>query len=591
MTMSKTYLIAAAMLGLALTAPAQLPKPKVAGKTVETARHKIELDASGLPAQIHINAAEHEIPVTLRRAKLSDAQLQSIERGPQLRGPIRIEAVAGGNRVTAKAAKAAAPRAKGDGVVCAAKLAAGAVMIDLETTYAADGSLAGKLTCSGGPVDELELVVDIAGAVDAFVVGAPLAAKYDAREFVLPAEEGKLWGNAAADAKTCGRAAPGVVKQFFVGSGGRGFTWMTDGNGFVIDPAASMMTLERDKKGAVTWRIKLVNKTGKLNKSSVNFKLLTHPAVPKSADFRKQNWFAFPARTTSADKAVTAEATAGAALLAGKAGAEAPAGSDIIAQYPVALFRYLAGTHTGLHARIRSNSVKVNNAGGSRIPDRAVLGRALVHDIGVDAASLAHVNDARRVVAALHTFGIFAGDGNTEFLPYWRNRTILRYGENFVKGGTFNLSKEDPHKDVLVSAYIRQKADKKGFKAAVVLLNESDEEVRGRLHILNSVRLMGAMNAQTMSEIVNGYDYSMAPDQSDYSKTRATAEAAMRHSKLTFALKDMEDHSAVVRAKSANPRVDIYGPIHIRAHDFRVLHLYTSPDRAGILNPPKNKRK
>ena len=45
------------------------------------------------------------------------------------------------------------------------------------------------------------------------------------------------------------------------------------------------------------------------------------------------------------------------------------------------LFRYLAATHTGLPATLRSNADQLVNSGAYNGVDRLVLGRALLHDI------------------------------------------------------------------------------------------------------------------------------------------------------------------------------------------------------------------
>jgi hypothetical protein len=69
-------------------------------------------------------------------------------------------------------------------------------------------------------------------------------------------------------------------------------------------------------------------------------------------------------------------------------------------RFPLSLFRYLAGTHTALGAQLRTDAATLTSAGASPAPDRMALGRALLHDIGVDVSSLANPVEAARVVQA-----------------------------------------------------------------------------------------------------------------------------------------------------------------------------------------------
>ncbi len=571
---------------------AALPAIKLKRNTIETAKHLIELDDSGLPKQITIKADRNELPLENRAGgKLSPAELQALDRGPQLRSPIRLEVRVEGRSLPALPQKKARPKLNKGVVACSSTLRAGPVRINLGLSYERDGSLAGKLSYKGGTVEALELVLAIAGPVDTLVVGNPVAARaraYAAKEFALAMDEGIVWGNAAKDAKKCGRAAPGVVKRLFVGNGGRGFTWLTARDkGWMLDKAVSSMTLERNEQGQVTWRIKFVNHKAKVSKNTVSFRLLTHPARPKVSGHRKLTWLKWTGREKSqrADLAVINELTAGCSLLTGPAGGDAlSAVKDSIATYPIGLFRYLAGTHTGLAARLQPNSVRLTTPRAILIPGRAVLGRALLHDIGLDASGLAHLAQARRLLTALHKFGCFAGDGKTEFIPYWRSGRFMRYGEAFAADDVFSLSTENPTAKVYVSIFRRPRGGgKKGYKAFFIIVNESDQDMRQRLHILKSNRLFGGLNALLGTEIHRNYDYSGTPADGDWRRAVVTS---MARSKLLYYLQDLEDGSPVVRCKSANKNVDIYGPIFVRRHDYRVVYGFWDPSRQ---EPPLKK--
>ncbi|MCX6931145.1 MAG: hypothetical protein NTZ29_00415, partial [Verrucomicrobia bacterium] len=122
-----------------------------------------------------------------------------------------------------------------------------------------------------------------------------------------------------------------------------------------------------------------------------------------------------------------------------------------------------------------------------------ILGRALVHDIGVDVAGLANCTYAADVVNALESFGYFKNDGQTEFLPYWRAEDfgigLVRYGEQFeadAKQG-FALTTENPAGRVRVSLFLRPTPENSpvGRKVMMVLVNESDHPVRELLYVEN----------------------------------------------------------------------------------------------------------
>jgi len=586
-----------------------LPETKLEGNKLETARHILTLDASGLPAQIVIKPDQRELPLANRgkRAKPpTDAELQAIGRGPQLRAPLRIQANTKGRLTDAKVTQPAKPALAEGEVTCTSKLAIGSATLTLSLTYERDGALYGTLSCEGKgtKVESLTLVAELHGTVDTVVPGAPVQERlraYPASEFVLREGDGLIWGNALADAKQGGRAAPGLVTHLFVGSGDRGFTWLTKpDSGWIIDKKVSSVTLERDQAGQTTWRIHFVNSPTKLKANrSASFALLTHPATFKPADHRRQGWINWPKDATSPGKALpltlagrqsparasqklasavcaTAYESLGEyALLSGAAGGDALSKDKNHAEtWPIGLFKYLAGTHTGLTVRLRSNSADLIQPGMSRAADRVLIGRAFLHDIGLDASRLAHLGDAAGVVKAIRDFGLFETDGQTQFVPYWRTGPYLRFGEEFSKDDVFELDEESPVASVYTSVYLRPGNRGRGRKALIAIVNESSKPVRDQLYILSPGKLFGGANRLDRKAVISQYDFTALPDTSDWGKPGLLSRAIYR---TRVVLKDLED-DGIVGQPASKRGLETYGPlIHVPAYSFRLLYGTGSP--------------
>jgi len=570
--------------------------PTLADMTVKAGRQVFELAPTGLPAQIEIQAGPQELPLEKRAAaaKADEALLQSLGRGKQLRAPMRLEAVIDGKAEVAAAAEAVKPALQGDAVRCAAVLKAGALPLVLELQYR-NGALTGSLRYGepGAKIESLELVLDLAGSVDLALPGAVVPDKVEAQErkaFALGDGEGLVWGNAEKDAQAGGRACPGVLPQLFVGSGDRGFTLLTEpGAGWLADPAVSTATLERNKDGEITWRIKFVNHAVTLKQAqTVSFVLLVHPSRVRPVDHRQQAWLAWgegkvetpplalappaaPLALVRADAATRLEPWCARSLLVGPAGGDALSlAQDHIRTYPHPLFRWLAGTHTGLVTRLCSNAKALVNPGGDPAADRALLGRALACDVGLDAGSLAHLGMGATVVKALHAFGYFEGDGHTEFLPCWRSAAVLRFGEEFKKEDAFKTDAENPVGQVYVSVYVRPCDAKrpKPYKALIVLLNEGDAPVRDQLYVLQPGRLFGGANRVNLASIREAFDYSVTPDPSDWGKP----EQMNARDNKGCGLRDVEDNG-FVQQSAAKRGMEVYGPrVFIPAHSFRLLY-------------------
>ena len=257
-------------------------------KGFDTLKHRFTLDASGLPAQIDIRPDPRELPLEQRgaNANVSPQTLLAIGRGPQLRAPLRLEAVIGGKRVPAEVVEPAkAVRTWKSEIEYASKLRIGPVEADLQTRYDCDGSLhATMIYGSDTPVkiDRLELVADIAGAVD-------LAVFDDRLECSLPKKTGVVWDSTAMHLELFYTK---FVPWFWFGNDDRGWSYYAHNDkGWILDRDGSAMQLERDKAGDVTWRVVFVNHPAEVKgPHTIEFALLTHPAKPKPENARLYAW-------------------------------------------------------------------------------------------------------------------------------------------------------------------------------------------------------------------------------------------------------------------------------------------------------------
>jgi hypothetical protein len=262
-----------------------------------------------------------------------------------------------------------------------------------------------------------------------------------------------------------------------------------------------------------------------------------------------------------ADGGSVYESKAAAIVLEGPAGGDAAsATNDLAMTYPIPIFRYLAGTHLGVNARLNANAAKLIRPGMDPACDRMVIGRALLHDIGIEPAGVAHLAMAVRAVSALAEFGYFEADGKTEFLPYWRNQSVLRYGEVFTKG-VFEETVNDPMTRVHVSAWRRPSPDgKAGTLALILIVNESDQPVREQFYVLDPVRLFGGPNMCKWSDLISRWDVSSIPKNSDWQHLGGSGPALL----------DVEDGDCVGRTVAKNGQ-EVYSRIFIPAHGFRLL--------------------
>jgi hypothetical protein len=566
------------------------------GNNLDTPRLRWTLAPSGLPAQLVIKPAPSEIPRPLRGKEIPDAELQAIGRGPQWRAPLRLVAMIGGQPLVLEPVKPA-QAVLADGVVTTeTQLQAGALLATLKLRYAEDGSLLADLTFGGQDLmlDQLDLVLDLAAGCDTAIAGSPLAATPEATAAIstdiLPGE-GLAWRNLPDQAAGLQVNQPGVLPHFFLGTGDRGFTWLTPGGpGFAIDAKLPSMVVMRDKLAMLTWRSTIVNTpTSVKTARQVSFALLVHPAKFHAANFRQDAWLpwtgvpATPALTLAArqpgqallraDAATVHAAMGNRAQLVGPAGGNALLAKTTLADsFGIGLFRYLAAPHTGLTVQLRPNAASLVTAGQSSAIDHMALGRALLHDIGVDMTGLSQKRQAARVLQVLDEFGYFKDDGETEFIPYWRSGEVVRYGEPYQPGDNFEIAQANPMARALVSVFVRPAAkDAKKLQAMMVVVNESDHPMREQFYILQPARLFGGPNKVTPAGIINTWDFSQIPPESDWRKSTMIGSALSKDDRLREVLMDLTDVSMIHGITRAEG-MEIYGLLFVPPHSLRLIY-------------------
>ncbi|MEI6148322.1 MAG: hypothetical protein WCS01_04440, partial [bacterium] len=186
---------------------------------------------------------------------------------------------------------------------------------------------------------------------------------------------------------------------------------------------------------------------------------------------------------------------------------------------------YLAAPHTALAAQLRPNAAALTVSGAAPALDRMALGRALLHDIGVDLGGLADRVGAADVARVLEDFGYFESDGQTEFLPYWRTEGIFQFGEDFEADADrgFAVTAESPTARTKVSAFIRSAGvenTKNRRKTLFVLVNEGPKAVREYLIIQNPQYLFGGPNKVQVEQIYSQLDFSYLAADGDWNRCR-----------------------------------------------------------------------
>jgi hypothetical protein len=270
---------------------------KVEENGFETLKHRVMVSPSGLPAQFEIKADPRDLPLEKRGegAVMTPAELVEIGRGPQLRAPMRFEAVVDGKRVAADVVSPAkAVRTGQSEIEYASTLRIGPLEAALNTRYDCDGSLHATLTYgSDKPVkiDGLDMITELAGQVDllASETGGGGMTGADRWDCTLTNGVGVIWDSRCTTLELFhGKFIPWI----WFGSADRAWSWYCDSDeGWLLDREGASMSMERDAAGAALWRVRFVNHPAEIKgRRTIAFSVLTHPAKPKPVNFRKAAW-------------------------------------------------------------------------------------------------------------------------------------------------------------------------------------------------------------------------------------------------------------------------------------------------------------
>lgn len=565
-------LTAALPVALFASAAAQAPDAgvTVADDTVRTPMHAITVGDAALPRQVVIRPAVEELPLELRgeAAELPESELIAIGRGPRLAGPMRIEVETDDGATPAEATTAATLVEQTDTAArYEAGLSAGVYKVSLAATYAAHGAMraTAEITTSGDPAGPLVLAIPLAGPADIAYTPQPESltpAKIVPKELdaSVGTDEGVVWSSAAGAA----------VRRLFVGTGDAGFAFETD-KPWTPSAERPLASIVRDDAGRATWRIVLAD--GPLGKSVTReFALRVLPDRRPPAGRRRLQWLEWPDDAAQADppRGWVFDDHAPRELTGAEAAAIVSAERDHVALYPNSLMQALTAPCAARAQRIVPNVRRIA-PGDEPAFDRQVIGRALLHDAGVAAAGLSQPVELLRVIAGLRKFGFFA-DENTEYIPYWRSSDVVRFGEAFDPDSDFNLTTADPSAGTYVSVFRRPltRDGRRGVQVLFVVMNQRDEPIRARLYVLNPQRVFGGEGSTlTGLDCIRRLDFGDIPDDSDWRREKLTT---WRYTFEDAGLMDVEDDGFVRESSSKGQTSRIYGPVFVRADDFRVLY-------------------
>lgn len=231
---------------------------------------------------------------------------------------------------------------------------------------------------------------------------------------------------------------------------------------------------------------------------------------------------------------------------------------DIMTQFPPALYRYYSRQFSGQISRLVADHGLVPAGDDPRF-ERQMFARCLLNDIGLvpygPHGKLKHVAGNFRILNALIEFGLFQED-TTEFIPYWHNDGIVRFGgQSGVTHGN----------DLFVSIY-RRPIEGGGYKAIFVIVNEKFDPVNASLEVQDFNRLLGGENQLTVGRLRKPIE---AAEPFGNSWERIAARNADRP-----ALMDLETGRPVPAAEGEDAT---FGPIYIPSHDMRILYAEFKP--------------
>lgn len=222
---------------------------------------------------------------------------------------------------------------------------------------------------------------------------------------------------------------------------------------------------------------------------------------------------------------------------------------DVVTQFPETLYRFLAKSWTGTVVRLVADENPAG-AGDDKRYERQWLGRALLHDIGVNYSGphgrFRHPEQGFRLLARLTAFGLF-DEARIERIPHWRNRAV-RWG---AEGGRTHAT-----------VYRRAGDDGRAQRAIIVLMNESDGPAEHPLALADAAALAGAAPSATAATLRARAQ--VPAELADWWKRVAAAAP----DGAQVALTDLETGEAIPAIPG---QAGAFGPVHVPYHDFRVV--------------------
>ena len=232
---------------------------------------------------------------------------------------------------------------------------------------------------------------------------------------------------------------------------------------------------------------------------------------------------------------------------------------DIMTQFPPSLYRYLSKNFTGLICHLVADAGLVGAGDDPRF-ERQMFARTLMHDIGLvyfgPHGRIQQRVPAMTTINALLDFGFYE-EHTTEYIPYWRNQGIVRFG------GQSGAAVDN---DLFVSIYRRPTEDG-GYKAIFIVVNEKFEPVNASLELLDVERVLGGRNTLTVGELRSKLEPAgpFAGTWNDIASRDADRPALM----------DLETGRPVAGVEG---KAETYGPVYIPRHSVRILYAESNPE-------------
>ncbi|MFO7870213.1 MAG: hypothetical protein R6V03_02135 [Kiritimatiellia bacterium] len=268
----------------------------------KTLKHSFTVGENGLPEQIRIKPDKRDLPLELREndEDIDEQLLVTLGRGPQLSSPMRIEAVIDGRRVRAEVLnEAELVRKWKSELEYRSRLRLGPLDATIEVRYDADGAMTCDMeynSCETASIDRLQLVAEFRGGFQ-FAASSKAGKNATLSGAVIPEVKlgpgpGVVWDSTGPDRSPLYYSTMVPILTF--GNGDRGFTWISDSDrGWVLDRDGSTLQLIRRNNDSLRMEVSFVNHTSVVDdeKRRLRFMLLTHPAKPKPAQYRRIAYF------------------------------------------------------------------------------------------------------------------------------------------------------------------------------------------------------------------------------------------------------------------------------------------------------------